>query len=166
MKLRVVIPIGIILLIAGQSLAVQFHTLDRWKDFVLLDLAAAALLVHLCRPYLLRVCVVLQGVFSLFVLSYHTALGMPPTLADLINGTAYAIDMGLISLFYHVDMIALVWLVPCCWLLFLLCGKKYSTNHTNRWSLLSFSIIVIALILTLDKQPLSDFYPENFTRGG
>ena len=166
MNLRVVIPIAIILLMAGQSLAVQFLTLDRWKDFVLLDLAAAALLVQFCRPYLLRVCIVLQGMCSLFVLSYHTALGMSPTLADLINGTAYAIDMGAISLFYHVDMIALVWLVPCCGLLFLLCGKKYSTNHIRRWSLLSFSIIIIALILTLDKQPLSDFFPENYTRGG
>ena len=132
MNLRVVIPIAIILLMAGQSLAVQFLTLDRWKDFVLLDLAAAALLVQFCRPYLLRVCIVLQGMCSLFVLSYHTALGMSPTLADLINGTAYAIDMGAISLFYHVDMIALVWLVPCCGLLFLLCGKKYSLLAVKR----------------------------------
>lgn len=143
----------------------QSLTLGQWTGFIIPDLAGAALLVLLCGQRLLRVCVVLQGVFSLFALSYHTSLGMPPTLADLVNGTSYAIDMGLTSLLHYADTAALIWLVPCCLLLFLLCGKKprYSFRIC-RWSLLPLAVLMVTFILSLDKQPLADFFPENYAR--
>lgn len=159
------VPIAITLLIASQSLAVQYQTLAQWQGFILPDLAGAALLVLLCGPRLLRVCVVLQALFSLFALSYHTTLGMPPTLADLVNGTSYAVDMGALSLFHYVDMKALAWLAPCCLLLFLLCAKKPRYGFRVRlWSLVPLVVLAVAFALNVDKQPLADFFPENYTR--
>ena len=144
---------------------VQSLTLDQWTGFIIPDLAGAAFLVLLCGPRLLRICAVLQALFSLFVLSYHTTLGMPPTLADLVNGTSYAVDMGALSLFHYVDMKALAWLAPCCLLLFLLCAKKPRYGFRVRlWSLVPLVVLAATFALSVGKQPLADFFPENYTR--
>lgn len=157
------VSLCLVLLCAGQSLAVQYLTLGQWQGFLLPDLAAACVLVLCCGPRLLRVCLLLQGLFSLFCLSYAKTLGMPPTLADLVNGTGYVAGMGLTSLFSYVDASALIWLAACCLTALLLCGRKARYGRARRWALVPLAVLVAAHVLSLGKQPLGDFFPQSYT---
>ena len=68
------------LLMAGQSLTTQYLSGVDIRGLVLADIAASLLLVLICGTHFLRIVSLLQGLLSLFCLSYAASMGMPPTL--------------------------------------------------------------------------------------
>ena len=112
------------LLMAGQSLTTQYLSGVDIRGLVLADIAASLLLVLVCGTRFLRIVSLLQGLLSLFCLSYAASMGMPPTLAAILNGSRQIAGMDLRSLWTYIDpaaLVALSLLVAIqCWL----CGRK------------------------------------------
>lgn len=86
------------LLMAGQSLTTQYLSGVDIRGLVLADIAASLLLVLVCGTRFLRIVSLLQGLLSLFCLSYAASMGMPPTLAAILNGSRQIAGMDLRSL--------------------------------------------------------------------
>lgn len=119
------------LLMAGQSLTTQYLSGVDIRGLVLADIAASLLLVLICGTHFLRIVSLLQGLLSLFCLSYAASMGMPPTLAAILNGSQQISGMDLRSLWTYIDPAALISLCLLvaiqCWL----CGRKPRYRH--RW---------------------------------
>lgn len=96
------------LLMAGQSLTTQYLSGVDIRGLVLADIAASLLLVLVCGTRFLRIVSLLQGLLSLFCLSYAASMGMPPTLAAILNGSRQIAGMDLRSLWTYIDPAALV----------------------------------------------------------
>lgn len=91
------------LLMAGQSLTTQYLSGVDIRGLVLADIAASLLLVLVCGTRFLRIVSLLQGLLSLFCLSYAASMGMPPTLAAILNGSRQIAGMDLRSLWTYID---------------------------------------------------------------
>lgn len=147
------------LLMAGQSLTTQYLSGVDIRGLVLADIAASLLLVLVCGTRFLRIVSLLQGLLSLFCLSYAASMGMPPTLAAILNGSRQIAGMDLRSLWTYIDpaaLVALSLLVAIqCWL----CGRKPRYRH--RWLAI---IPACALLATQYNacllQPPRHFTPE------
>lgn len=96
------------LLMAGQSLTTQYLSGVDIRGLVLADIAASLLLVLICGTHFLRIVSLLQGLLSLFCLSYAASMGMPPTLAAILNGSQQISGMDLRSLWTYIDPAALI----------------------------------------------------------
>ena len=146
------------LLMAGQSLTTQYLSGVDIRGLVLADIAASLLLVLICGTHFLRIVSLLQGLLSLFCLSYAASMGMPPTLAAILNGSQQISGMDLRSLWTYIDPAALISLCLLvaiqCWL----CGRKPRYRH--RWLAI---IPACALLATQYNacllQPLRHFTP-------
>ncbi|WP_337397664.1 hypothetical protein [Desulfovibrio sp.] len=144
---------------AGQSLTTQYLSGVDIRGLVLADIAASLLLVLVCGTRFLRIVSLLQGLLSLFCLSYAASMGMPPTLAAILNGSRQIAGMDLRSLWTYIDpaaLVALSLLVAIqCWL----CGHKPRYRH--RWLAI---IPACALLATQYNacllQPPRHFTPE------
>ncbi len=147
------------LLMAGQSLTTQYLSGVDIRGLVLADIAASLLLVLVCGTRFLRIVSLLQGLLSLFCLSYAASMGIPPTLAAILNGSRQIAGMDLRSLWTYIDpaaLVALSLLVAIqCWL----CGHKPRYRH--RWLAI---IPACALLATQYNacllQPPRHFTPE------
>lgn len=147
------------LLMAGQSLTTQYLSGVDIRGLVLADIAASLLLVLICGTHFLRIVSLLQGLLSLFCLSYAASMGMPPTLAAILNGSQQISGMDLRSLWTYIDPAALISLCLLvaiqCWL----CGRKPRYRH--HWLAI---IPACALLATHYNacllQPLRHFTPE------
>lgn len=146
------------LLMAGQSLITQHLSGVDIQGLVLTDIAASLLLVLACGTCLLRIVSLLQGLLSLFCLSYAASMGMPPTLAAILNGSKQIAGMDLRSLLTYLDPAALVFLSLLVAIQFWLCGHK--PRYRRRWLAL---IPACALLATQYNacllQPLRHFTP-------
>lgn len=146
------------LLMAGQSLITQHLSGVDIQGLVLTDIAASLLLVLACGTCLLRIVSLLQGLLSLFCLSYAVSMGMPPTLAAILNGSKQIAGMDLRSLLTYLDPAALVFLSLLVAIQFWLCGHK--PRYRRRWLAL---IPACALLATQYNacllQPLRHFTP-------
>ena len=117
------------LLMAGQSLTTQYLSGVDIRGLVLADIDAYLLLVLVCGTRFLRIVSLLQGLLSLFCLSYAASMGIPPTLAAILNGSRQIAGMDLRSMWTYIDpaaLVALSLLVAIqCWL----CGHKPRYRH-------------------------------------
>lgn len=147
------------LLMAGQSLLTQHLSGVDIRGLILTDLAASLLLVLMCGTGLLRLVSLLQGLFSLFCLSYAASMGMPPTLAAVLNGSRQIVGMDLRSLWTYLDPAALAFLslsvLAQCWL----CGRK--PRYGRRWLALIPACALLATQYNACRlQPPRQFTPE------
>lgn len=98
-----VVSLLLTLTMAGQSLLTQHLSGIDMQGLILMDIAAALLLVLLCSRGLLRAMSLLQSLFSLFCLSYASCMGMPPTLAAVLHGSKQILGMDLRSLYSYLS---------------------------------------------------------------
>lgn len=147
------------LLMTGQSLITQHLSGVDIQGLVLADMAASLLLVLACGTHFLRVVSLLQCLLSLFCLSYAASMGMPPTLAAILNGSKQIAGMDLRSLWTYLDPAALICLSLFVGVQYWLCGRK--PRYRRCWLAL---IPACALLATHYNacllQPLRHFTPE------
>lgn len=160
-----VVSLLLTLLMAGQSLLTQHLSGIDVQGLILMDVAAALLLVLLCNRGLLRAMSLLQSLFSLFCLSYASCMGMPPTLAAVLHGSKQILGMDLRSLYSYLDVAALgilsLFLIAQWWL----CG--HLPRHRRRWpALIPACVLLAAQCNACLIQPPRQFSPEFVTGEG
>ncbi|WP_165068530.1 sulfatase-like hydrolase/transferase [Desulfovibrio sp. ZJ200] len=153
------------LLMAGQSLLVQHLSGIDIRGLVLMDIAAALLLVMLCGRRLLRAICLLQALLSLLCLSYATVMGTPLSLTALINGSRQLAVMDLSSLLSYVGISSLLLILPFLGGQWWLCGRK--PRLSRRWLALIPAVLLLvshgnACLL----QPPRHFSPEFLQKEG
>ncbi len=109
-----------------------------------MDIAAAAILVLLCGPRLLRLISLAQSLFSVFCVSYAVNIGVPPNLTSIVHGFKYVTGMDMSSLLSYLK--PSVCFIFGVFFLFqwLLCGVKPRYDQ-KRWLAVPFLLVLLAL---------------------
>lgn len=151
--------VALFLLMISQSLITQYLSGVKIQGLILADIAASLLLVLACGTRFLRITILLQGLFSLFCLSYASSMGMPPTLTAILNGSKQIAGMDLRSLWTYLDPIALVSLSLLVAVQYWLCGHK--PRYRRRWLALFPACVLLATQYNACLlQPPRHFTPE------
>lgn len=145
------------LLMAGQSLLVQYLSGIDIQGLVLMDIAAALLLAMLCGRRLLRVICLLQGILSFCIINYALTMGMPPTMTATLGGAKHlgGMDMkGMLAYVHFWPSLGVAALMLASWLL-----SAYKPAYTRgRWLALLCGIVLFAgQALAFGPQPLNHF---------